>query len=420
MRDLRARLREIVQSEPRELTYVPDLAGDQDLGATAARLGGSIHSVSSSSCVVLDRVWDADDWHGRRRVGSYTIDAAAPIGLLDSRLGAALAATGWTDRIVFFDLETTGLSGGAGTLPFLAGCGWFEGDSFRVRQFFLAGPAGERALLDGLAEILNAATLLVTFNGRTFDVPLIEMRLAFHRLHETLDGLPHLDMLPSARRFWRRREDDASCTLAALERSVLGFHRLADVPGFEIPTRYFHFLRVGDVSGLSGIFDHNRHDLLSLAAVASHALGLVADGPESCRDASEQLALGHLYDRSGDSERARRSFELASRGSGADVRRQALACLAIQLRRAGRHDEAARAWQRVLDLTEDSGRFTPLERRAAEALAIHHEHRARDLAAARSYARTLHGQTAGRAAADASHRLARIDRKLNVSGPLLD
>jgi uncharacterized protein YprB with RNaseH-like and TPR domain len=185
--------------------------------------------------------------------------------------------------MVFFDVETTGLSGGAGTLAFLAGCGWFENGGFRVRQFFLSGPAGEHAMLDGLAAIFDAASLLVTFNGRSFDVPLMETRWAYHRRECPTAELPHFDMLPPARLLWSRREDErTSCTLSALERSVLRFHRAGDVPGFEIPSRYFRFLRTGDSSVIQGVLEHNQHDLISLAAVMVHALQLARVGADDC------------------------------------------------------------------------------------------------------------------------------------------
>ena len=90
--------------------------------------------------------WEPSDWHGRRQIAAYTIDGRAPLALLDPRHAAN---ADWARRVVFFDLETTGLSGGAGTLAFLAGCGWFGDDGFHVRQFFLTGPAGEPAMLDG-------------------------------------------------------------------------------------------------------------------------------------------------------------------------------------------------------------------------------------------------------------------------------
>jgi uncharacterized protein YprB with RNaseH-like and TPR domain len=119
-----------------------------------------------------------------------------------------------------------------------------------VRQFFLNGPAGEHALLDGLGRILGAASLLVTYNGRAFDVPVMETRWAYHRQENRAEALPHFDMLPVARRLWGGTAE--GCALAALERSVLRVHRLNDVPGLEIPSRYFQFLRTGDPSVIDG------------------------------------------------------------------------------------------------------------------------------------------------------------------------
>ncbi len=419
MRDLAARLRSIVKQDAdrarsaspdaaplRELVYVPDIDGGRDVARTAADLGGVVHSTGSSSCVAIDRTWPCEAWHGRKQIQSCALDADAPIALFDPRLTAHSA---WADRALFFDVETTGLSGGAGTLAFVAGCGWFDDDGFRVRQFFLSGPADERAMLDALAEMFGTASLLVTFNGRSFDVPVMEMRWAFHRLDAPTDALPHFDMLPPARRLWGGGESD--CSLSTLERSLFGVQRDGDVPGFEIPTRYFQFLRTGDPRTIEGVLEHNRQDVVSLAVVTAHALALARDGVEACESAGEQLAFGRLYERIGDTARATAAYELAARATDRATRRQALAALAVVRRRDGRHDEAAAAWQDVLDLSM----FDPtsaLSRKAAEALAIHHEHRARDLHTARRYAETLGASATGRKASDARHRLDRLDRKL--------
>lgn len=430
MRDLTSRLRDIVRrdhggaatSVVRELTYVPDTGGlSMDAASAAEALGGAPVGDDQGACVVIDRVWEPHHSHGRRAVAQYALAADAPLGLFDSRLGREPA---WADRVVFFDLETTGLSGGAGTLPFLAGCGWFEDGAFRVRQFFLAGPAGERAMLGEITRILDEASLLVTFNGRTFDVPLMETRWAFHRGEAATDDLPHFDMLPPARRLWGRRglgesTEASSCTLSSLERSVIGFHRIGDVPGFEIPPRYFHFLRTGDATAITGVLEHNRYDLLSLAAVMSHALSLASQGPEACRESSELMGLGRLYEQAGDVERARRAFELATEAGDRDVRPHALARLAALLGRQSKYDEAAVAWQAVLDDSRRRRTASALTRRAAEALAIHHEHRARDLAAAKRYALELQSENDERTQRNAAHRLGRIDRKMAAKGRLI-
>jgi uncharacterized protein YprB with RNaseH-like and TPR domain len=462
MRDLASRLRAIVRqpipgrpsggiaaheadaAAIRELTYVPDVeTSGLDLDVSAAALGGTRYVVGSSACVAIDRVWQPEQSHGRWRVRSYAIDPAAPIGLFDARVGSVAT---WASRVVVFDIETTSLGGGAGTLPLIAGCGWFEDGAFRVRQFFLNGPAGEQALLDGLARIFNAATLLVTYNGRTFDVPVMETRWAYHRQENAAEALPHFDMLPVARRLWGGTTD--GCALSALERSVLRFHRFNDVPGLEIPSRYFQFLRTGDPSVIEGVLEHNRHDLISTAAVMAQALRLAADGPEACETPREQLGLARLYEGAGDLAAAERGYRLASASDDREIAAPALARLAGLLRRQSRFQEAVAAWRSVLTLSgreatwsceraaarehtraelgawvpaservrgagdaKSSGLMT-LERRATEALAIHHEHRARDLDTARRYAEALRADASGRGLTDADRRLGRLDRKI--------
>jgi uncharacterized protein YprB with RNaseH-like and TPR domain len=417
MRDLTARLRDIVRQDRRtpapaapvrELTYVPDPDPADPVGSAAEQLDG--RALADGACIVIDQVFAGDRSHGRRRMETCAPDAAQPIHLFDDRVREH---QDWSRRVVFFDIETTGLSGGAGTLAFLAGCGWFEDDgAFRIRQFFLAGPSGEHAMLQALAAVFSEASLLVTYNGRTFDVPFMETRWAFHRTASPTGDLAHFDMLPTARRFWSRREsagDDSGCSLSALERSVLGFHRVDDVPGFEIPARYFHFLRTRDAGAVEGVLEHNRHDLRSLAVLMAHALWLAREGVDACREPCEQLALARIYARAGDHDAAEQALARAAESGDDDVRRQALAHLAVTLRRDGRHEEAADRWQQILDLP--SGAASALGRRATEALAIHHEHRRKDMAAARRYAEALERHASGSYKREVERRMSRIERK---------
>lgn len=451
MRDLTARLREIVRRETspapageatagarseergtdalpasatRELTYVPDPNLAEPCGPIADALGGT-NVDAAGACVMIERRYDGTRSHGRRRLDACVPAATAPIGVFDPRV---TAAADWWRKAVFFDIETTGLSGGAGTLAFLVGCGWFDADDFVVRQFFLAGPAGEKPMLDALRDVFADSTLLVTYNGRTFDVPFMETRWAFHRSSAPTDDLLHFDMLPPARRLWSRRgqliaepgagpvAESDGCSLTALERRVLGFHRHNDVPGFEIPARYFHFLRSGDARTIEGVLEHNRHDLVSLAVMMSHALWLVEEGPDACRDPGEQIALGRLYERVLRTEDAVRAYAMAAACGDGVTAAHALARTAVLRRRQRRFDEAAVAWQRIVELpTRDRRRCAPLVRRAVEALAIHHEHRVRDLDSARRYADELSAGAGDRDRAAVEHRLQRIERKRQQS-----
>jgi uncharacterized protein YprB with RNaseH-like and TPR domain len=317
--------------------------------------------------------------------------------------------------MVFFDVETTGLSGGAGTLAFLVGCGWFAEDgAFVTRQFVLLRHADERQLLVMVGHELARAGVLVSFNGKSFDAPLIETRHLFHRLPWPACHLPHMDMLHPARRFWGDTTE-FGCSLAALETHVLGARRSGDVPGPDIPARYFEFVHTGDARRLAEVLRHNRLDLLSLAGLTSRLLDLVRSGPATARSAGEALALGRLYERGGLTQQAGEAYELAFAAGAAFVRREAARALALLHRRARRWDDAAAFWQELLALPSCPPH---LAREANQALAVHHEHRARDLTAAKAFALASLGSSwtldrQGLAWTQAvRHRLGRIERKL--------
>jgi len=387
---------------------------------------------------VIERRFDPIRRHGRDAVGSF---AAC---LDESAVEAALY--GGVDArapFLFFDLETTGLSGGAGTQAFLVGCGWFDGDaSFVTRQFLLTRYADERPMLDIVAAELARAGALVSFNGKSFDAPLLETRYLFHRVAWNGRERPHVDVLHPARRFWRtetrrpfpasawlaepegrRRQPSEGCSLTALEKEILGVRRAGDVAGFEIPARYFQFVRSGDARPLAAVLEHNRLDLLSLAALTARLLHVTRRGPEAARDAREALALGHVYMRGGFEVRARdayrRAVELTERGAVSHVMRiESLRALALTCRRARQHADAAACWRRLIDTPGCPPRVM---REATEALAVHHEHRARDFEAAKAFAlKSLEAEAQPAWTRAVQHRLARIERKIsNVQGSAL-
>ena len=347
-------------------------------------LGGEWCLDGATRCYIVERREAADAWHGRVQVG------AIAEALTRAAADAPLLANGGPARapFVFFDLETTGLSGGAGTYAFLVGCAWFdETGAFVTRQHVLARAADERPMLEVVARRLGTAGALVSFNGRSFDAPLLETRFLYHRLPWTAGRVPHVDVLHPARRFWRTESADgemSSCSLATLERTLLGAHRVDDVPGFEVPARYFQFIRTGDARPLAGVLEHNRMDLLSLAGLTARLLRMVNEGPDACEDAREAVALGRLFERAGLPTRAMESYERALAfptperrdHSAVLVRVDALRALAQMARRGRRFDEAATRWRQVLDVP---GCPRAIAREAAEGLAIHHEHRVRDL-----------------------------------------
>ena len=406
------------------LPDAPDLPAPSVLPDLSAALGGEWRG----GCFVVDRRWEPSAQHGRERIGELASQLAQSSGEAPMFTGSSGGAPA-RPPFVFFDLETTGLSGGAGTLAFLVGCAWFDADgSFTTRQFLLAKHADERPLLETVAGELAHAGALVSFNGKSFDAPLLESRFLYHRLPWNGGAVPHIDVLHPARRFWKTRDRrtqspapqsegrENSCSLQALERQLFGVRRVGDVPGFEIPARYFQFVRSGDARPLEAVLDHNRLDLLTLASLTARLLHMTRSGPDAVIDPREALALGHVYARSGFEDRATAAYRRAlercrsPRGAYDPIRIDALRALALTCRRARRHDEAASCWSEVM---ETRGCPAPIAREATEALAIHHEHRRRDLAAAKAFALlSLESGAGGAWTESVRHRLSRIERKM--------
>lgn len=429
--DFTSRLRAVVTggapaSKPlRELTYEPDdgyrNAAPVNLDRAAEILGGRRVSTRFGDCLVIDRRYESDRWHGDIQIGECELDDVDSLRLLDPSLNVRPPLYVGPDpspKTVFIDLETTGLSGGAGTLAFLVGCGYFDLGAFQVRQFLLPSHSAERALLAAVADFFDEADLIVTYNGKTFDVPVMETRWSFHRMELPLDGVPHFDMLHPARRLWKNRLGDgyvdAGCRLSTLERILFDVQRVGDVPGFDIPQRFFGFVRSGDPRPLEPVLEHNRIDLVSLAAVTARAVRLTQDGHEACRDCAEALALGRVFERAESFDRAEACYRRAIESPEAPVRAEALYRLAVRLRRSRRFEDAAARWRELVDLTEPRyrrrGPLGELRKVAIEALAIHHEHRAKDLAGARELALAFLEESGG--TEKVRHRIARLDRKL--------
>lgn len=179
------------------------------------------------------------------------------------------------DQLVFLDVETTGLVVGPGTYALLIGAGRFEGDQFHLIQFFLQDPSKEPAQLAALEEFLGPSKAVVSFNGKVFDVPLINIRFTVNGFPPLLQDTPHVDLMHLARRIWRQRLPRRS--LGEIESTILGTKRTGDdVPGRIVPSLYFDYLRTGDARPLRGVFYHNEVDVISLAALLNHLSEILA------------------------------------------------------------------------------------------------------------------------------------------------
>ena len=342
----------------RRLAFPSPSGGGQ--GGGAARLPSNCtEEATPFGPVAVRREWFADD--GSQDVGALS----TCLGLSPDELR----------RPLFLDTETTGLSGGTGTVAFLVGLAWRDGDGLALAQYFLCDFDQEKALLWAVGQCISQAGVLVSYNGRSFDWPLLQTRLVLRRA--VWASPPHLDLLTLARRIFRPRLPD--CALQTIEQSVLELHRADDLPGSLIPSRYFAWLRQGDSRVLDPVFVHNQQDVLSMALLLARFEALLGDSGDL-----------HPLDRFG---RARfleaRGFHLEAIGEyrqlwrehqvGGALRatRGALGLrLARLLRREGR-------WEEARSVLEECWQTQVYPYPAAIELAKLLEHQARDLAAAR-------------------------------------
>jgi uncharacterized protein YprB with RNaseH-like and TPR domain len=354
----------------------------------------------------------ADDFrHGRVHVaGARAWDAAGLARLAREPRVAGLPLESWA----FVDIETTGLGTQAGIWAFLVGIGWMDAGGFRIEQILLRDPSEEPALLHTVSERLGAFAGIVTFNGKAFDLPVLQTRFALARRRTPQAGLVHCDVLHAGRRAWGHRFE--SCRLAALERRLLGVRRANDLDGRLVPQAFLDYLRRGEGAILDPVLARNRMDLLSLLLVAAEAarffehvrrggFGVAARGAALAED---RLQAARLLRLEGDTTGAAELLELCLAGTAALPERAAARTLLASLRkREGDLENACRLWEEQL-------REDPTRVEAVEELAKVEEHRRRDPAAALARVEARLGLGALDAASEAAlrHRRARLERKL--------
>lgn len=201
---------------------------------------------------------------------------------VDAAAGAALWPPRWAEagpvareRFLCFDTETTGLAGGSGTRAFMIGAADWRDGALRIRQLYLTAMAGETAMLRRFASWLGEDTVLVSYNGRSYDAPLLATRYRLQRLANPLAGLPHVDLLHPVRRVYRGRWEN--CRLATIERQVLRIVREDDLPGSQAPAAWRAWLRHGASTDFMRVLEHNRQDVATLARLLEHMDRIAAD-----------------------------------------------------------------------------------------------------------------------------------------------
>ncbi len=315
--------------------------------------GGRVEETAVGACYVFDHVYPLSYQHGDDRLADllgFLPETAVPY-----EKDARLQNLNFKD-FLFLDTETTGLAG-AGTLAFMVGVAFFEqrrveGQVFVVRQYFLRDHGDEAAMLTLLDELFADKTALVTFNGRSFDVPLLDGRYLMNRMLSPFAEVPHLDLLSPSRRLWRNRL--GSCALGDLEPNLLGVQRThEDVPGFLIPSLYHNYLRTGNPQELVRVFYHNRIDMLSMVTLATRIMRQLAQ-PTDADEALDLFSLGKWQADLGMIGDAEQHLRLAVQGDLAlDDFHKALHRLGLLLKQNGRRAEAVPLWKQIASTTFD-------------------------------------------------------------------
>lgn len=370
---------------PRDATerrYVSDDAAAADLVAASLLDPHRFHVESWLPGEEVEtsagRHYETETLYARhRRHGSADVGALAdlPSNLLEILSNGAVRGVPPSEW-AFLDTETTGLAGGTGTCAFLVGVGRITPEGFRVRQFFMRDYGEEASSLDALTRHLEPFRVLITYNGRTFDQPLLETRYRMNRARPPFARFEHVDLLHGARKLWKLRFD--SCRLVELENRILGVERHGDAPGALIPYLYFEYLRTQEIDRLAPVFQHNATDILTLACLTA-IVPLAFNDPSSVapRHGAELAALGRWLREAGELDQAcklfRRSIDAGLRD---DLLFRTLWDLAALERKKENAEAAIAIWT---DLAASKNAF---QVKAHEELAKHYEHDAKDYARA--------------------------------------
>ena len=336
----------------------------------AAGLGGSLRDNYASRFCVKRTTLDWSYCHGLQRLDS---DEALKLLPASAFLTQESPAEIETDRLLFIDTETTGL-GGVGVVPFLVGCGSYTLTGFEVRQYIIPDYSDEAAMLEAVLEEFSPGTVVVSYNGKAFDLPILRDRMIVNRVARELPFDDHFDLLHAVRRLFRRRLGD--CTLGNIERELFGFYRLDDIPGYLVPSAYFDWLASQELSMMTKVVIHNQLDVVSLAFLAQHIARAFVSRGRNLTAVEDQHSLARVYGRRRQTDEVNAIFERMDRAAVGRLSPDALFYHAQALKRAGQWPQATRLWRQLAASGEPEAYWASLE------LAKYWEHQAGDFTAA--------------------------------------
>lgn len=327
---------------------------------------GFVCSNNDGSCFVVENRYPISYIYGGCSIG----DAK----LLNSNILNMVCSESYEEikiaDFLFLDTETTGLSGGAGTVAFLIGTGFFEEEEFVLRQYFMRDYDEEPSMLTAFNELLSKYKGLVTFNGKAFDWNLLQTRFIFNRVKPAMSEPIHMDLLFPSRRIWRLKLE--SCSLVSIEENVLGEYRTDDIPGAMIPAAYFKYLEDRDAKDMERVIRHNRLDIMSMISLLCRICSMIENPMmETDRD-RELLGVGRIFESSGDLENVIDCFEACMESKSIVVKETASKKLSCIYKRSKDYEKAVQHWNNMMSDPSIPRIFPMIE------LAKYYEHREKD------------------------------------------
>lgn len=360
--DIRSKLglyRESIERSPQPAKKT----GERDIDAL---IPGRVCKNEYGCCYIIENRYSFDHVHGGCEIGT-----ARNIG------SDVLAAVGGDDcdgldagKLLYLDTETTGLSGGTGTLAFLVGVGFFEDECYVLRQYFIRDYDEEPAMLAELAGLVQRSEGLVTFNGKSFDVNLLQSRFISNRMRPPFSDMPNIDLLYPARRVWGLKLE--SCRLSSLEENVLGHVRHDDIPGALIPSVYFEYLDDRDATEMVRVIKHNALDIMSMASLLVRLQAMLKSPLSETDGGFELLGMGRIFEATGRTDSMVECLEACTGSDRFDIRIQAVKRLTRVYKRTGRYDRAMEHWKAVESENPEFEMFHLIE------MAKFYEHKEKD------------------------------------------
>lgn len=371
-----------------------------------ALIPGEIVSNDDGNVYVIENAYPASYLYGGFSLGDALNIESSVLTVLGGEDCEGINAK----ELLYIDTETTGLSGGTGTVAFLVGVGFFTEDCFIVRQYFMRDYDEEAAMLTELSNLARQYKGFVSFNGKAFDINLLNSRFIANRIRSSITQMPNIDLLYPARKVWGLKLD--SCSLSSLEDNVLGEARCDDIPGALIPYVYFKYLDDRNATEMVRVIKHNCLDILSMVSLLAKLSSMLLS-PESHTDGEyEMLGVGKIFEASGNMECMIDCFEACTGSSRRQIKTQAVKRLTAVYKRSGSYDRALAHWQ---SLDEEGAGFEIFHQ---VEIAKYYEHKAKDISRALMIVDKALGQclsaglTEGRQVEDLKKRRERLLRKL--------